>query len=330
MTLTTINISIFLSAWLTLCGLFYTSPVHHVLPASDDIGKASNARDRQKKRGYRWTGAWMPMRTSAGDGITELDIKIGQFTHFTEEKSYLNAVRTIHKKFPGSAPWVTWTVSDLSRAIPSGSNLTEAQHDAYLSLMDREGITVFLEVFPYAADSKKGLPAVDAAAEIDKWLTRLKHHKSVAGVGIELEYFGKATDSLAAAWDQKIKSYNPTYRLFLRHYSRDFMPPSYRGSGDLIFVCDASESSVEELNKGFASWAKHFAPAACAFQIGYPADEDGMNGSKELGWWRLKDPVRDWGNSILPLIRSEEQEIGLLWVTARSGKSYHRRWDLTR
>ncbi|HEY5916343.1 MAG TPA: hypothetical protein VIU13_03045, partial [Chryseolinea sp.] len=92
---------------------------------------------------YRWTGAWMPMRLSAGDGVTELDTKIGRFIHFPDKGAYLNAIQNIHKKFPGSAPWATWTASDLSRAIPQGTSLTEEQHNAYLSLMDQHGIEVF-------------------------------------------------------------------------------------------------------------------------------------------------------------------------------------------
>jgi len=287
-------------------------------------------KDVNAKRTYRWTGAWIPMRLSAGDGITELDTKIGRFIHFPDNSAYLNAIKNINKKFPGSNPWVTWTVGDLSRAIPQGTTLTDKQHEAYLSLMDQHDIEVFLEVFPFKADPSKNLPAVDAPAEIDKWLNKFKHHKSVVGVGVELEYFGKATDSLTAAWDGVIKRHSSKYRMFLRHYSKEFMPPTYRGSGDLIFICDASESTIPELNAAFASWSNHFAPTACAFQIGYPADEDCMNGSKELGWWRLKDPVAEWGNGILPLIKDEKQEIGLIWVTAKSGKSYNKEWDLTK
>ncbi|RAW01651.1 hypothetical protein [Pseudochryseolinea flava] len=287
-----------------------------------------DSRISQNKTTYRWTGAWMPMRISAADGVTALDTKIGHFTHLDKKQSYLNAVSNIHKKFPTSQPWVTWTVSDLARAIPVGQNLSDAQHDQYLSAMDEHKVAVFLEVFPIKGD--KANSAVDAVAEIDKWLRKLKHHTSIVGVGVELEYFGKATDSLAAVWDRRIKQHNPKYRMFLRHYSKDFMPPTYRGAGDLIFVCDASEASIADLNNGFANWANHFAPTACAFQIGYPADEDGMDGSNKTGWWRLKDPVRDWGSAILPLIKDEKQELGLIWVTAKSGKSYHKDWDLTK
>jgi hypothetical protein len=279
---------------------------------------------------YTWTGAWIPTRVSAGDGITELDTKIGRFITLPDRKSYLNLINNIHKKFPGSKPWTTWTVGDLSHAIPTGHNLTDAQHDEYLSYLDQQRVAVFLEIFPFKANSKQGTPAVDAKTEIDKWLTKLRHHTCIIGVGIELEYFGKATDSLAAVWDRTIKSHNPKYRMFLRHYRQDFMPASYRGNGDLIFICDASEGNISDLNKGFAAWANKFSPTACAFQIGYPADEDGMNGSKELGWWRLKDPIKDWGDQILPLIKNENQELGLIWVTAKSGKSYNSGWDLTK
>lgn len=288
----------------------------------------SSLGDSQRKASYRWAGVWIPMRVSAGDGVTKLDTKIGRFIHFDEARSYVNAVQNAHQKFPGASAWATWVVSDLSHAIPSGTNLTLAQHDAYLSAMDEKGIDVYLEVFPMKGDER--VPARDAAVEIEQWLSRLKHHRCVAGVGIELEYFGKATDSLAAAWDGVIKRHNPAYRMFLRHYSKDYMPPTYRGKGDLIFICDASESTIPELNGAFANWANHFSPTACAFQIGYPADEDGMDGSNKTGWWRLQDPIRDWGNSILPLIRNQSQELGLIWVTAKSGKGYHQKWDLTK
>lgn len=279
---------------------------------------------------YTWTGAWIPTRVSAGDGITELDTKIGRFITLPDRKSHLNLINNISKRFPGSKPWTTWTVGDLSHAIPTGRNLTDEQHEEYLSFLDQQHVAVFLEIFPFKANSKQGTPAVDAKTEIDKWLAKFKHHKCIIGVGIELEYFGKATDSLAAVWDKTIKMHNPKYRMFLRHYSQDFMPKSYRGNGDLIFICDASEGNISDLNKGFATWANNFSPTACAFQIGYPADEDGMNGSKELGWWRLKDPIKDWGDQILPLIKNENQELGLIWVTAKSGKSYNSQWDLTK
>ncbi|WP_127125177.1 hypothetical protein [Pseudoflavitalea rhizosphaerae] len=278
---------------------------------------------------FKWAGAWQPSRKSAGDGITKLDIKIGQSITLPKE-SLANVIFNVQNKFPGSAPWATWAVGDLSRITPAYPGISDATHEAWLYYMDRLGVRVFLEVFPFKSNPKKGITETDIPAEMESWLKKFKHHRCVVGMGIELEYFGKATDSAVAVWDAKLKSIKSSYRLFLRHYNADYMPPTYRGRGDLIFINDASEGKLEELNKSFSDWANRFAPTACAFQLGYPADEDGMNGSAELGWWRLTDPVKDWGDSILPLIKDPNQELGFIWVTAQSGKSYNANWDLTR
>ncbi|RZM28740.1 MAG: hypothetical protein EOO88_07710 [Pedobacter sp.] len=278
-------------------------------------------RAQAKTAQYKWTGTWHFTRTSNGDGVTALDIKIGNNVLLPNNQAYGQAIFNVTNKFPGSAPWSTLAVGELSKLIPTAKSLSEKDQEAYLNYMDKIGVQVFIELFPFKQQ--------DVLKDISQWLTKYKHHKCVAGVGIELEYFGKATDSLAKAWNEKIKSYSPTYRMFLRHYDPSFMPPIYRGSGDLIFIDDASEGLLEELNKGFADWANRFSPTAVAFQIGYPADEDGMNGSNELGWWKLKDPIKEWGSAILPLIKNPDQELGLIWVTVKSGKTYHKTWDLT-
>ncbi|MCF0069286.1 hypothetical protein LZD49_02310 [Dyadobacter sp. CY261] len=275
------------------------------------------------KTTFKWTGAWQPSRISAGDGITALDIKIGKFINLPKEQ-LAQVIFNVNNRFPGSQPWSTWAVSDMSGLIPSHKGLTDEEHEAYLGYMDKLGVQVFLEIFP----SKKAGTSVPA--EIDKLLGKFKHHRSVVGIGIDLEYYEKASDEAARIWDEKIKSHNPAYRMFIRHYSPDFMPPTYRGKGDLIFVDYASEATIDELNKGFAAWANRFAPTACAFQIGYPADEDGMNGSNTLGWWKLEDPIKEWGQMLLSELNNPGQELGLIWVTARSGKTYHQQWDLTK
>ena len=110
------------------------------------------------------------------------------------------------------------------------------------------------------------------------------------------------------------------------------MPKTYRGDPKLgpIFISMSSEASIDALNWEFGEWAAHFAPATVAFQIGYPSDEDGMNGSKEKGWWLLKDPIKDWGDELRAMIRTRDQKVGLLWVCAKSGKTYNAAWDLTK
>jgi hypothetical protein len=272
---------------------------------------------------YKYTGAWQPSRISSSDGITALDVKIGKFINLPKEE-LAQVIFNVNNRFPGSKPWSFWAVGDMSGLTPSHNALTDEQHEAYLNYMDHIGVSVFLEIFP----SKKA--KTDVPKEIDTWLGKFKKHKSVVGFGIDLEYYEKASDTNAKAWDERVKSHNPAYRLFLRHYDPGFMPPTYRGKGDLIFVDFASEATMEDLSKGFSAWANRFAPTACAFQIGYPADEDGMNGSNALGWWKMKDPVKDWGNMILSQISNPGQELGLIWVTAKSGKTYHKGWDLTK
>lgn len=306
---------------ITTIRLFIITTIILFIGTSAFVISVTNQQKSSRKQ-YKWTGTWHFTRTSSGDGITALDIKIGKNVLLTTNEAYAQSIYHVNNKFPGSTAWTTLAVGELSGLIPTARSMPAAEQEAYLSYMDKMQVRIFIELFPFKNQ--------DVTGDIAIWLDKFKHHPSVAGVGIELEYFGKATDSLAKTWDEKIKSYNPAYRLFLRHYDPSHMPPNYRGKGDLIFVDDASEGAREDLNKGFADWANHFAPTACAFQIGYPADEDGMNGNNTLGWWKLQDPVKDWGNEILPLVTSPNQELGLIWVTVRSGKTYHQQWDLTK
>lgn len=280
--------------------------------------------------GFKWTGAWQPSRKSATDGITKLSIKIGNFITLPDKESLAQVIFNVNNKFPGSKPWITWAVGDLSRLTPAGESLSLQKHEEYLTYMDQLGVVVFLEIFPFKANAAKGIEQTDVPGAIDEWMNKFKQHPCIVGFGVDLEYYDKATDSAAKVWDEKLKAHYSSYRLFLRHYNKDYMPPAYRGKGDLIFIDHASEGTVEELSKGFADWANHFSPTACAFQLGYPADEDGMNGSNNLGWWKLKDPVKDWGNAILPMVNNASQELGLVWVTAKSGKTYNANWDLTK
>lgn len=127
-----------------------------------------------------------------------------------------------------------------------------------------------------------------------------------------------------------MKSHNPAYRMFFKHWEANRMPPTYRGKGDIIFINMSSEATVEALNQEFAEWANQFAPNPVAFQIGYPSDEDGMDGDKDKGWFKLKDPIKDWGDALIAGIKDEKQEVGLLWVTVKSGKTYNAKWDLTK
>ena len=272
-------------------------------------------------RSYTWTGMRAPCKVSAEDGLNEKQLgkKIGKFVPLENKDAWANAIFNVNNRFPGSKPWVTWAVGDLKDAKPE---LTDAQHEEYLKAMDDLGVEVYLELWPSGAD----VPAL-----IDAWLGKLKHHPSVKGLGVDLEYYKpKLDDATAKAWDERVKSHNPTYRMFFKHWEESRMPPTYRGKGDVIFINMSSEATVDALNKEFAAWANHFAPNPVAFQIGYPSDEDGMDGNKDKGWFKLKDPIKDWGDALIGGIQDQKQEVGLLWVTVRSGKTYNANWDLTK
>lgn len=265
----------------------------------------------------RWSGLRNPCKISAEDGVTNLSRKIGRFIEL-ENEQWAHAIFNVNNRFQGSAPWITMAVGEMPETTLPGAEV----QDRLLTYLDGMGVDVFLELMPRKTN--------EVAALIDTWLGKFKKHQCVKGLGVDLEFFKRADDAMAQAWDEKIKWHNQKYRLFLKHWEAGYMPPNYRGNGDLIFINTSSEASVEALNAEYVEWAKHFAPSACAFQIGYPADEDGMDGSKAKGWWRLQDPIKNWGDALLAGIKHPTQEIGLLWVTAKSGKSYNQNWDLTR
>jgi len=268
----------------------------------------------------KWSGARIPAKVSAGDGVTKLGTKIGTFLTPTNAEDVAQIVFNVNNHLPGSRPWATLVLGSLPDAKP----ITPAVAGQILSRMDELGVDIFLEIYPRKTND------VLALLDAYSWVASTTQHKCIKGFCVDLEYYKAVTDDMAKAWDEKIKSHNASYRLALKHWEQNFMPPTYRGKGDLIFICTSSESSIEELNGGFVDWANHFAPTACAFQFGYPADEDGMNGSNTNGWWKLKDPIKDWSQSLVSKINNPKQELGILWVTAKSGKTYNAKWDLTK
>lgn len=267
----------------------------------------------------KWIGLRSPAKVSAGDGVTKLGEKIGTFVTLRTEDEWPSAIAQVTTRFPtGARRWITHGVGE----VPGGPTLSIEEHEKFLKKMEMLGVDVYLELWPRKT--------TNVPAAIDEWLGKLKHHPAVKGMGIDLEFAkGPASDEDAKIWDEKIKSHGAGYRMFLKHWEQRFMPPTYRGKGDIIFINTSSEASVEALNKEYVEWAAHFAPSACAFQIGYPADEDGMDGSKEKGWWKLQDPIKDWATSLVAQIK-QPQDIGIIWICVKSGKSYNQSWDLTR
>lgn len=126
-------------------------------------------------RSYTWTGMRAPCKVSAEDGLNEKQLgkKIGKFVPLASKDEWANAIFNVNNRFPGSKPWVTWAVGELKDAKPE---LTEQQHDEYLTAMDELGVEVYLELWP------TGATAADVPNLIDAWLGKFKHHRSVKGL----------------------------------------------------------------------------------------------------------------------------------------------------
>ena len=216
------------------------------------------------------------------------------------------------RRFEDAVPETLWIVSRLrgqgtllnfpvTAKDPLISGSQADANEAILDHFDRLGYRVWLQIEPAYA-------SVDEL--IDLVLKQYSHHPSVVGFGIDVEWYrssdpdeGQAvTDEEARQWLQRIRTFNPSYRLFLKHFSQDKMPPTEREG--ILFVDDSQilpdmQSMIDE----FASWGRRFAPAPVAFQYGYPSDKH---------WWsKLQDPPREIGQAILDAAPNTE---GLYWV----------------
>ncbi len=219
----------------------------------------------------------------------------------------------IAAKFPGARPEAIWIVSRLkgrgtqmSFPVPPGGNplitgMDEDVSEPVLQLFDELGYRVWLQTEP-------GWAPVDQAFHL--MLDRYGRHKCVIGVGVDIEWHRSnnpdrgdpVTDEMARAWLSAARSHNPSYRMFLKHFRANVMPPSVRDG--ILFVDDAQiYKSADEMIDSFAEWGKTFAPAPVGFQYGYQSDKP---------WWsRMRDPVREIGDRILAATPNTET---LIWV----------------
>ncbi|RKY79309.1 hypothetical protein DRQ07_06550 [candidate division KSB1 bacterium] len=236
---------------------------------------------------------------------------------FPQPEQWNTAMDTMSSYFPGSTKCAIWIVGVM------GSNLQTCQmefpsdgknhphvifksydkHEKYLKYFDENNIKVFLQVEPASAS----VPAL-----IDLMLNRYGNHKCVIGVGIDVEWYRVSEkpewgipvkNDTAKMWEQRVKSFNSDYRLFLKHWDRDWMPSTYRG--DIVFVDDSQGfNGLNQMVDEFTNyWAKHFYPNTVFFQYGYNWDKP---------WWKnLVNPPKTIGDAIAGKIA---QESGMFWV----------------
>ena len=215
-------------------------------------------------------------------------------------------------RFPGSVPQGIWILGVISGqgtfvSFPTGiddKNVYDFPvdtNDPIFDLFDKTGIQVWLQVEPGMA------PVEDL---IHALLKQYKHHPSVIGVGVDVEWHqsyetpeGKAiTDEVAKNWVTAARSHGEQYRVFLKHWEIEKMPPTYREG--LVFIDDSQGfDSLEKMTAEFQAWGEAFYPAQVGFQFGYPQDKQ---------WWReLNDPPKEIGEAILEVVPNCE---GLYWV----------------
>jgi hypothetical protein len=214
-------------------------------------------------------------------------------------------------KFPSASPQAIWIVGSLAGqgtrlSFPGSSTdpyiqfATSDENEETLTLFDQAGLTVWLQVEPGEASMEELIHLI---------LNQYGHHPCVIGVGLDVEWYhsyeepiGQAvTDAEAAAWVSAARSHGPQYRLFLKHWLVEMMPPTERDG--LFFIDDSQQfESLDQMTAEFVQWGQAFAPSPVGFQYGYPDDRK---------WWgQLADPAGEIGLRLVDIPNLQ----GLYWV----------------
>ncbi len=220
--------------------------------------------------------------------------------------------KSMASKFDRAVPQAVWIVSHYNgkgtRFTFPGTQVNEdilfssrERNEDALDLFDRQGIQVWLQLEPGQAPVEELIRIV---------LRRYGHHPCVIGIGIDVEWYcterfageGFIADEDAASWVSAVRSFNPSYWLFLKHWDAARMPPNCRNG--IVFVDDGQQfHSLDAMTAQFTAWGRAFYPAPVAFQYGYPSDR--------IWWESLSDPADEIGRRILSCVPNTG---GLFWV----------------
>lgn len=225
---------------------------------------------------------------------------------------WLSVGQRMASKFAGAQGECIWIVGTLRDkgchlnfpATSTNQHITTAstdENEETFRLFDENNIRVWLQVEP-------GLAPVEELIRI--MLSRYSHHKCIVGVGVDVEWYksynepdGQAvTDAEAKGWLAIAREYHPQYKLFLKHWLIEKMPPTTREG--IVFIDDSQElPSLQGMVDEFAGWGRAFAPARVGFQFGYITDRI---------WWKdLDDPAKTIGEAILANVPNASS---LFWV----------------
>jgi hypothetical protein len=239
---------------------------------------------------------------------------------FPEPEYWRKASTSMASRFTGAVPTLVWIVGELDDegslpgcylnfSSPGGSfplisfNDSEDENAAYFDLFDKEGIKVWLQVEPGHAnmadlikivlDRYSGRPCVIGFGVDVEWY---KYEENVADEGVAV------TDAEAHAWSEQVRSYNPDYGIFFKHWLPEKMPQVY--DQGVMFLSDSQGfDSLDGMIEEFELWGQAFYPARVGFQFGYGQDRS---------WWgQLSDPPGEMGRTFIEKIPNVTD---LYWV----------------
>lgn len=252
---------------------------------------------------------------------------------FPQPEYWAQAMKTMAGYFIDSIPVSLWGIGEIDldsekKGIKVGFPNTDGKYDddngkilfseedeyeRYLNYFDQQGIKVFLQVEPGFAD---------IGLLIDATFQQYGHHSSVIGFGVDVEWYRSkcngcenepVTDELAKDWEEKVKSYNPSYKLFLKHFDKFQLPPTYRG--EIIFIDDSQGfKDFDAFLIEMTEFANHFKTNPVMFQIGYDHETHHDTGQTDKFWWeKLPKPIpQTIGRDLAK--KCSNPEVGVIWV----------------
>lgn len=259
--------------------------------------------------------------SSAPTPIPSADISIGAGFRYSiygpacdPEPEYWTSVGgQMSSLFQNAHPMGIWIIGKIegSKAtlnfpgISNDPNITFGATDhneTALTYFDQHNVQVWLQVEPGDAE---------LLTLIDLVLSRYGNHPCVIGFGVDVEWYRPigseaegtpVTDTEAAGWVAAVRTHNPEYRLFLKHWATALMPPAVRDG--IVFIDDSQQfTCLDQMVDEFAAWGEAFTPAPVGFQFGYEADR--------FWWSALQDPPSTIGKAILSAVPNTA---ALFWV----------------
>jgi hypothetical protein len=225
----------------------------------------------------------------------------------TDTSYWISVAQKMSSKFPGSTPGGVLVIGEIDGSPgsatktflpfpkPTGTypNVTFGTTDAIdplLTAYDNAGLKVYLQV--ESADA-------DIQMLMDLIMNQYKQHPSVMGFGVDVEWYHEAqypgwgrklTDTEVNSWATKVTTYNPNYRLMVKHWDATYL--SNARPNNVLFLTDSEAiGSLSAATSEYIAWVDHFGTSQVGFQIGYPSD---------MSWWsKLADPVSSMINPVI-------------------------------